>query len=194
MSSVYPFEPARTPPAPPAPTGGMANLIDAPTPVLIDSPSAGTVLNGVPVKKKKATRLNLDALGVLVFTVAVVFTLMIASFIASFASIYEVAVYTGLPAEWLWVFPVFIDLAILAYTLSLFIFKHRKESTWRTLLGLFGFALLSIAANVSHTLAFWDGNITSYQAWIGVILTAAAPIAVLLASEEIGRLAFSPEK
>ncbi len=181
----------------------MANVTEAPAPVFpetrtqtmeyVTGPSEGTVINGVAAPKKKRNRLNLDSLFVLILTVVIVFALMVTSFIASFTAIIDVAKYTGLPTDWLWVFPVFIDMAILAYTLSLFIFTHRGESRWRTLLGLFGFALLSIAANVAHTVSFWDGNVANYQAWIGIILTASAPVAVLLASEEIGRLAFSAE-
>jgi hypothetical protein len=56
--------------------------------------------------------------------------------------------------------------------------------------GLLGFALVSVMANVTHTIAFWDGSLLDYRAWMGVLITASAPIAVLLASEEITRLAF----
>jgi hypothetical protein len=89
-----------------------------------------------------------------------------------------------------WLPALFIDAAILAYTISLVVFKARGDSTWRTLLGLSGFAAVSVIANIAHTISYWDGNFTDFRAWIGVIVTASAPIAVLLASEEISRLAF----
>jgi hypothetical protein len=123
--------------------------------------------------------------------VGLVSLLMVSSFTVSFAGIYTVSAFTGLPAFLQWVPALFIDAAILAYTIALIIFKSRGNSTWRTLLGLGGFAALSVAANVAHTVAYWDGNLGDYRAWIGVVITAAAPIAVLLASEEIGRLAFA---
>jgi len=201
MTSPQPPSFPFTPPMPPPPpetvyttAPGLPRIApppiqewNAPTPAPVSEPAQ--VVSPV---RKKSTRLNLDSTWVLVFTVSIVFGLMLASFTASFVAIYEVAEFTGI-GELRWVFPVFIDAAILAYTLSLFIFKHRGESTWRTLLGLFGFALLSVAANVVHTISYWEGDISSYQSWIGIVLTAAAPIAVLLASEEIARLAFEPE-
>ena len=143
--------------------------------------------------KKKSKRINPDALPVLYTAVALVSILMISSFVVSFSGIYEVSAWTGLPTILQWLPAFFIDAAILAYTISLVVFKARGESTWRTLLGLTGFALMSVIANVAHTLNYWNGSITDYRGWIGVAITAAAPIAVLLASEEITRLAFEKE-
>jgi hypothetical protein len=143
--------------------------------------------------KAKSKRINPDALPVLYTAVGLVTLLMVSSFVVSFSGIYEVSAWTGLPVELQWLPALFIDAAILAYTISLVVFKARGESTWRTLAGLTGFALVSVVANVAHTLSFWDGQLTDFRSWIGVGITAAAPIAVLLASEEITRLAFDKE-
>jgi hypothetical protein len=143
--------------------------------------------------KKKSKRINPDALPVLYTAVALVTLLMITSFTVSFSGIYEVSAWTGLPTVLQWLPALFIDAAILAYTISLVVFKARGESTWRTLLGLTGFAAMSVVANVAHTVSFWNGSLTDFRAWIGVAITALAPIAVLLASEEITRLAFEKE-
>jgi hypothetical protein len=140
--------------------------------------------------KPKQARLNPDAVPVLITAVAMVSVLMIASFAVSFSGIYEVSAWTGLPPILQWLPALFIDAAILAYTISLIVFKARGESVWRTLVGLSSFAIISVIANISHTLSFWDGSLTDFRAWVGVIITASAPIAVLLASEEITRLAF----
>ena len=153
-------------------------------PVIIEAPK---------LEKKKSKRINPDALPVLYTAVALVSILMISSFTASFTGIHEVSAWTGLPAILQWLPALFIDAAILAYTISLVVFKARGESTWRTLAGLTGFALVSVIANVAHTLSFWNGQLTDFRSWIGVGITAAAPIAVLLASEEITRLAFDKE-
>jgi len=142
---------------------------------------------------KRSKRINPDALPVLYTAVALVTILMISSFVVSFSGIYEVSAWTGLPTILQWLPAFFIDAAILAYTISLVVFKARGESTWRTLTGLTGFAAMSVVANVAHTLNYWNGSITDYRGWIGVAITAAAPIAVLLASEEITRLAFEKE-
>lgn len=144
----------------------------------------------VAVVKPKSPRINPDAIPVLATAVGLVSLLMVTSFAVSFSGIYEVSAWTGLPAFLQWLPAVFIDAAILAYTISLIVFKARGESVWRTLLGLSGFATVSVVANISHTLSFWDGSLTDFRAWVGVLITASAPIAVLLASEEITRLAF----
>jgi hypothetical protein len=147
----------------------------------------------VVTKKKKSKRIDPDALPVLYTAVALVSLLMVTSFTVSFSGIYEVSAWTGLPIFLQWLPALFIDAAILAYTISLVVFKARGESTWRTLAGLTGFAAMSVIANVAHTLSFWNGSLVDYRAWIGVAITALAPIAVLLASEEITRLAFEKE-
>lgn len=148
----------------------------------------------VPAEKKKparkSARINPDAIPVLATAVILVTVLMVTSFTVSFSGIYTVSAWTGLPQVLQWLPAVFIDAAILAYTISLVVFKARGESTWRTLTGLSAFAAISVVANISHTLAYWNGSLVDYRAWIGVLITAAAPVAVLLASEEITRLAF----
>jgi hypothetical protein len=148
----------------------------------------------IPVVIKKSARLNPDAIPVLATAVALVSLLMVTSFAVSFSGIYQVSAWTGLPTYLQWLPAIFIDAAILAYTISLIVFKARGESVWRTLVGLSAFATVSIVANISHTLAFWNGSLLDYRAWVGVLVTASAPIAVLLASEEITRLAFEEVK
>lgn len=153
-----------------------------------------SVVENIIIEEKLSPRLNPDARPVLITAVALVSLLMVSSFAVSFSGIYEVSAWTGLPTVLQWLPALFIDAAILAYTISLIVFKARGESVWRTILGLSGFALISVVANVSHTLSFWNGSLADFRAWIGVLITASAPIAVLLASEEITRLAFEKRK
>jgi hypothetical protein len=149
-----------------------------------------------PVDKKpsrKAARINPDSRGTLWVALILVFMLMLSSFVVSFSGIWDISQYTGLPIVLQWVPAVFIDAAILAYTISLFVFKARGESTWRTVAWLFAFAGISVAANIAHTLDYLSEagiGAGDYRLWIGVAITASAPIAVLAASEEISRLAF----
>lgn len=140
--------------------------------------------------KPRSPRINPDAIPVLATAVALVTLLMVSSFAVSFSGIYTVSAWTGLPVFLQWLPALFIDAAILAYTISLVVFKARGESVWRTLTGLSSFAGVSVIANIAHTLAFWDGSLVDFRAWVGVLITASAPVAVLLASEEITRLAF----
>jgi hypothetical protein len=148
----------------------------------------------VKLPKSQSARINPDSIPVLAVAVSLVGVLMISSFIVSFSGLYDASEWTGLPEYFRWLPALFIDAAILAYTIALIVFKARGESVWRTVLGLVGFATISVLANVSHTLAYWDGSLVDYRAWIGVAITASAPIAVLLAAEEIARLAFQKQE
>lgn len=145
----------------------------------------------VKIPNEGSARINPDSIPVLATAVTLVGVLMVSSFIVSFSGLYDASEWTGLPEYFRWLPALFIDAAILAYTIALIVFKARGESVWRTVLGLVGFATISVIANVSHTLSYWDGSLVDYRAWIGVAITASAPIAVLLAAEEIARLAFA---
>jgi hypothetical protein len=178
-------------PAPPKPTS-VREIFDGKKADMDARLEALNNLQNSEVKwpKKKSARINPDAIPVLATAVALVALLMITSFSVSFSGIYAVAAWTGLPVFLQWLPAIFIDAAILAYTISLVVFKARGESTWRTFAGLTAFASVSVIANIAHTLAFWNGSLADFRAWVGVLITASAPIAVLLASEEITRLAF----
>lgn len=144
--------------------------------------------------EEKQARINPDAIPVLALAVALVGVLMVSSFVVSFSGIYDASEWTGLPEYFRWLPAIFIDAAILAYTIALIVFKARGESVWRTVAGLMGFAGISVIANIAHTVSYWNGELTDFRAWVGVAITASAPIAVLLASEEITRLAFAKKE
>ena len=144
--------------------------------------------------KPQRARINPDSIPVLALAVILVGVLMVSSFIVSFSGIYDASGWTGLPEYFRWLPALFIDAAILAYTIALIVFKARGESTVRTIIALMFFAGISVVANIAHTLSFWEGSLVDYRAWVGVLITASAPIAVLLAAEEISRLAFEPAK
>ena len=187
---------------PPAPPAGYANIVDPsrrdalPTPPEAVQPYTRLTRSENRSRGPRGgsgARINPDSRGTLWIALILVFMLMLSSFIVSFSGIWDISQYTGLPVVIQWVPAVFIDAAILAYTISLFVFKARGESTWRTVLWLFAFAGISVAANVAHTLDYLSETgieAGDYRLWIGVAITASAPIAVLAASEEISRLAF----
>jgi hypothetical protein len=60
----------------------------------------------------------------------------------------------------------------------------------KTRIALWTFALLSVAANVAHTVEGITPEMSVYSVAIGIAITASAPIAVVLSTEEIARLAF----
>ena len=64
----------------------------------------------------------------------------------------------------------------------------------KTRFALWAFALLSVAANVAHTLDGVTPDMSAYSVAVGLMITGSAPIAVVLSTEEIARLAFERPK
>jgi len=137
------------------------------------------------------SRINPDNPKVLILAVVLVFILMVSSFIVSFFGIWGVsAETTNLPTAITWLPALFLDAAILAYTISYFVFRARSEPVIKTRVALWVFALLSVGANIAHTLDGVTPEMSMFSVAIGLAITGSAPIAVVLSTEEIARLAF----
>jgi len=155
------------------------------------SPATTEVKEEVVEEKVRAARINPDNPKVLILALFLVFVLMVSSFVVSFFGIWGISrETTNIPEPITWLPALFLDAAILAYTISYFVFKYRGESTVRTLTALWVFALLSVAANVVHTIDGFSPDATMLQMIVGIAITGSAPIAVVIAAEEIARLAF----
>ena len=131
-------------------------------------------------------RINPDSIVTLWLTVGLVCFLAVASFMVSFTGLHEVAAWAGLPVWLRWAVPVFIDVAILAYTMAVLIHRHRGERTWASWVSLAGFTLFSVVANAAHALSI--GHPDDGQRIIGAAVAALAPVAVFAATEQLGRL------
>ena len=77
----------------------------------------------------------------------------IVAFAISFAALYEVAAWLGLPWFMHWAVPVFIDLAILVYAGSVLVHEARGESSRASWWALGAFTGLSLVANAAHALS-----------------------------------------
>jgi len=156
----------------------------------------GLAMPGRGTTKPQATRMNPDTPKVLSLALFLVFILMVSSFIVSFFGIWGVSLETtNLPSSIAWLPALFLDAAILAYTISYFVFRHRGEPVIRTRIALWVSASLSVAANIAHTLDGVTPEMSAYSVAVGLMITASAPIAVVLSTEEVARLAFaSPTK
>jgi hypothetical protein len=111
-------------------------------------------------------RINPDSLYTLWFTVILICTLGLTSFMVSFNGLHDVAGWVGLPVWLRWAVPIFIDIAILAYSLAAVIHRARGETVWPTWTTLGAFTLLSVIANGVHALTRGAGT-TAVQSWIG---------------------------
>lgn len=135
-------------------------------------------------------RINPDSLYTLWFTVILICTLGLTSFMVSFNGLHDVAGWVGLPVWLRWAVPIFIDIAILAYSLAAVIHRARGETVWPTWTTLGAFTLLSVIANGVHALTRGAGT-TAVQSWIGAGIAGMAPVAVFAATEQLSRLAFA---
>lgn len=138
------------------------------------------------------TRINPDSRKMLWFTIVLVGLLGFTSFVVSFNGLHDVAAWVGLPWWLRWAVPVFIDIAILAYSMAAVIHRARNEPVALTWLTLGVFTSVSVVANAAHALAVGEGS-TVVQSWIGAAIASAAPLSVFAATEELSRLAFGIE-
>ncbi|WP_237187394.1 DUF2637 domain-containing protein [Rothia nasimurium] len=142
---------------------------------------------------KNQTRINPDSRPMLWVTVLLVFMLGLTSFMVSFNGLHDVAGWVGLPTWMRWTVPIFIDIAILAYSMAAVIHRTRGEPVALTWATLAVFTLISVIANGAHALAVGEGQ-TALQSWIGAAIAAAAPLSVFAATEELSRLAFGTDE
>ncbi|MCV7726495.1 DUF2637 domain-containing protein [Micrococcus luteus] len=109
------------------------------------------------------------------------------AFSISFAALYEVAAWLGLPAFMHWAVPVFIDLAILVYAGSVLVHESRGESARASWWALGAFTGLSMIANGAH--AWSTDNGSMWQSMVGALIAVMVPVAVFVATDQLARVA-----
>jgi len=168
------------PVAPVAPIPPVAPVASAPIP-------SGSLEEEVVevVKRKRARRFHADTpfvLGVLLFLVAL---LAAASFYVSFSGLYAAAAWAvGDVPPLQFAVPIMLDVAIVAFTLALFVERERGERVWGTWLAIAVFAGASATANILHTLEVTTA-ITLGQLIVGAVISGGAPILLAFATDKI---------
>lgn len=76
-------------------------------------------------RQSQAARINPDSRAVLFLVVGITTALALVSFVVSFAGLMAVAQWAALPPYLWWALPVFIDGAIIVYTMSMLVFRQR---------------------------------------------------------------------
>lgn len=145
------------------------------------------------VAAKRTAQISPDRLTVGFFAILLVIIVMASSMVFSYVGIAEAAAWTGVPFGIHVIAPIFIDGAIITYTVSLTIFEWRREDRRmirHTKRVLRGFTALSVVLNFAHTASYWRWDFTAYEAWFGTLISISAPVAALLSAEEVVRLAF----
>ncbi len=122
--------------------------------------------------------------------VVVTVLLALVSFAVSFAGLVAVAEWAAIPGWLAWAVPVFIDGAIIVYTIAMLVFRSRGHSTVFAWTALLAFTGVSVAANSAH--AYAEGNTGDWQTGVGAGLAGLAPAGVAVAIHTIAMLTVRP--
>jgi hypothetical protein len=149
-------------------------------------------------ESKRAPKVQVDQ-GIVLWTWIVgIVIAFLTSAVVSFNGITAVAVYVGLSAPWMaTLFFFFIELMYVLFLIAYLVLKSRidedgnPERAGGAFWGMFMFGAIAVAANGFHTLDFWQYQWTNPQMWAGVILSIAAPIAIISASKMASRVVFA---
>lgn len=167
-------------PAPEAPASGFAEVVNKPveSEVVLKEPVA-------PESGRKARRFHADTpfvLGVLLFLVA---AMAAASFYVSFSGLFAAAAWAvGDNPPLQFAVPIMLDIAIVAFTLSLFVERERGERVLWTWVAISAFALVSATANILHTFVVSTAT-DNYQLLVGSVISGGAPILLAFATDKI---------
>lgn len=185
-------------PAPEAPASGFAEVVnkprvEEPTPeqwetyVELDKEERGT-----SKERKRARRFHADTpfvLGVLLFLVA---AMAAASFYVSFSGLFAAASWAvGDNPPLQFAVPIMLDIAIIAFTLSLFVERERGERVWGTWFAIGTFATVSATANIFHTLQV-STAVNLPELVIGAVISGGAPVLLAFATDKIAKRVFKP--
>lgn len=149
-------------------------------------------------ESKRAPKIQVDQKIVLWSWLVAIGVAFISSAVVSFNGITAVAGFVGLSADWMaGLFFFFIELMYLIFLVAYLVLasrvdeQGRPEKTWGSLLGMIAFGGIAVLANAFHTLDYWAWDITNPQVWAGVVLSVAAPVAIISASKLASRVVFA---
>lgn len=149
-------------------------------------------------ESKRAAKVQVDQKLVMLGWLIAVGIAFIASAIVSFNGITSVSEFVGLSATWMaGLFFFFVELMYLIFLVAYLVLASRvdedgnPEKTGGALWGMISFAAIAVGANAFHTLDFWNWDITEPRMWAGVVLSIAAPIAIISASKMASRVVFA---
>ena len=177
---------------PKAPESGIAEIVNGPIDTgdyPQDAWSEPTVVEEAvaPLQDstfKRARRFHADTpfvLGLLLFLVAL---LAAASFYVSFSGLYAAAAWAvGNNPPLQFAVPIMLDVAIVAFTLSLFVERERGDKVRWTWLAIAIFALASATANILHTLEV-STAINMGQLIVGAVISGGAPILLAFSTDK----------
>lgn len=149
-------------------------------------------------ESKRAAKIQVDQNIILWSWLIAVGIAFISSAIVSFNGITSVAEFVGLSASWMaGLFFFFIELMYLIFLVAYLLLASRvddegkPEKTNGALWGMISFAAIAVGANAFHTLDFWNWELAEPRMWAGIVLSVAAPLAIISASKMASRVVFA---
>lgn len=147
---------------------------------------------------KRAPKVQIDQTFVLRVWVVGILVAFATSAVVSFNGITAVAEFVGLSAPWMGgLFFFFIELMYLLFLMAYLILGSRvdengkKEKTLGAIFGMFAFGGVAVLANGFHTIDFWQYDFLEPRMWAGLVLSMAAPLAIISASKMASRVVFA---
>jgi len=135
---------------------------------------------------EQLARINPDSKPVLYLVLAVTTVIAAVAFAVSFAGLAAVSQWAQIPPRLAWALPVFIDGAILGFTIMILVFRARGESTIFAWVVLIAFTFVSVAANGAH--AYAEGAPDDWRTILGSGLAGLAPAGLAVFIHGIARL------
>lgn len=149
-------------------------------------------------ESKRAPKIQVDQKIILWTWLIGIALAFISSAIVSFNGITSVAKFVGLSQAWMGgLFFFFIELMYLLFLVAYLVLASRideegkSEKTGGALIGMIAFGGIAVLANAFHTFDFWEWAWTEPRMWAGVVLSIAAPIAIISASKMASRVVFA---
>lgn len=149
-------------------------------------------------ESRRAPKIQIDQKIILWLWLVGIGLAFISSAIVSFNGITSVAAFVGLSQAWMaGLFFFFIELMYLLFLIAYLVlasrvtYEGKKEKTFGAVLGMVSFGALAVFANAFHTFDFWEWNWVEPRMWAGILLSVAAPIAIITASKMASRVVFA---
>lgn len=141
-----------------------------------------------PISDKRAT--PLDPRNKATFWVALVFAavILLSAGLFSYAAVAGAAEWMRPEWAWLvWVVPGFLEFIIVFEGLDYLITRKVSALWW-----MGAASIIAVLANTAHTVSEWgvDAFSSGFEPWIGTIMSAAAPLAVILITKRVSLIAF----
>lgn len=174
---------------PKAPESGIAEIAVEPEPVVEVEQPVVIEPEDIPVETsdayKKARRFHADTPFVLGLLLVLVAGMAAASFYVSFSGLFAAAAWAvGDNPPLQFAVPIMLDIAIVAFTLSLFVERERGERVRWTWVAIGAFAAISATANILHTLVVSTAT-DNYQLLVGAVISGGAPVLLAFATDKI---------